>query len=74
LSGEVLARGAAKLLCIQLDVGASTEDRLSRTGLLVVNPPYGFDMQMREALDMLATSLGRERPAQWAVEWLAGES
>lgn len=74
LSGEVLARGAAKLLCIQLEVGASTEDRLSRTGLLIVNPPYGFDMQMREALDMLATSLGRERPAQWAVDWLAGES
>lgn len=73
LSGEVLARGAAKLLCIQLDIGASAEDRLSRTGLLIVNPPYGFDMQMREALATLAASLGRGRPAQWSVEWLAGE-
>ena len=73
LSGEVLARGAAKLLRLQLDVGASAEGRLTQTGLLIVNPPYGFDAQMREALSALAAPLGRGRPAQWSVEWLAGE-
>jgi 23S rRNA (adenine2030-N6)-methyltransferase len=73
LSGEVLARGATKLLRLQLDVGASAEGRLTQTGLLIVNPPYGFDAQMREALSALAAPLGRGRPAQWSVEWLAGE-
>jgi 23S rRNA (adenine2030-N6)-methyltransferase len=73
LSGEVLARGAARLLRIQLDVGTSTEGRLSQTGLLIVNPPYGFDTQMREALTALAPPLGRGRPAQWTVEWLASK-
>ena len=73
LSGEVLARGATKLLRLQLDVGASAECRLTQTGLLIVNPPYGFDAQMREALSALAAPLGRGRPAQWSVEWLAGE-
>jgi len=73
LSGEVLARGATKLLRLQLDVGASAEDRLTQTGLLIVDPPYGFDAQMREALSALAAPLGRGRPAQWSVEWLAGE-
>lgn len=74
LSGEVLARGATKLLRIQLDICASTEGRLSQTGLLIVNPPYGLDTQLRETLTALAIPLGRERPAQWSVEWLAGDS
>lgn len=73
LSGEVLARGVTKLLRVQLDVGASAEGRLSQTGLLIANPPYGFDLQMREALAALAAPLGRESPARWSVEWLAGE-
>ena len=73
LSGEVLARGATKLLRLQLDVGASAEGRLTQTGLLIVNLFYGFDAQMREALSALAAPLGRGRPAQWSVEWLAGE-
>jgi len=72
LSGEVLARGATKVLRIMLDIGASSEGRLSQTGLLVINPPFGFDTQMREALSALAGPLGRAGPAQWSVEWLAG--
>jgi 23S rRNA (adenine2030-N6)-methyltransferase len=73
LSGEVLARGATKLLRLQLDVGASAEGRLTQTGLLIVNPPYGFDAQMREALSALAIPLGRARPATWSVDWLSGD-
>jgi len=72
LSGEVLARGATKVLRIMLDIGASSEGRLSQAGLLVINPPFGFDTQMREALSALAGPLGRAGPAQWSVEWLAG--
>ncbi len=74
LSGELLTRGATKLLRLELDVGAHTQGRLRQAGLLVVNPPYGFDMQMRETLQALAAPLGRDDPAKWHVERLAGEA
>ena len=73
LSGELLARGATRLLRLELDVGSRAEGRLGASGLLVVNPPYGMDGLMRETFAALATPLGREGPAKWRVEWLAGE-
>lgn len=68
-SGEILARGATKLIRIQLAVTGKEEGRLAETGLLIVNPPYGFDTAMREALAAIATSLD----ARWSLDWLAGE-
>jgi len=74
LSGELLAQGATKLLRIQLAVSAKEEGRLAETGLLIVNPPYGFDEQMRQTLGAIAMPLGGISPARWSVDWLAGES
>ncbi len=73
LGGELLARGATRLLRLELDVGARAEGRLSASGLLVVNPPYGMDALMRDAFTALAGPLGRDSTASWRVEWLAGE-
>jgi 23S rRNA (adenine2030-N6)-methyltransferase len=73
LAGELRARGAARLLRLELDVGPRDDGKLAATGLLVVNPPYGFDIRMRETLSALSTPLGRAAPAEWRVEWLAGE-
>lgn len=73
LSGEILARGATKLIRIQLAVSAKEEGRLAETGLLTVNPPFGFDAAMRETLAAIATPLGGASPAKWSVDWLAGE-
>jgi len=50
LCGEVLAHGIARLLRIDTDIGiAPDESRLTAAGLLVVNPPYGFAEEMRDA-------------------------
>jgi 23S rRNA (adenine2030-N6)-methyltransferase len=70
LAGEVLAAGRAKLLSIEIGLTAE-EDRLSRAGLLALNPPYGFDDQMREIVSLIAP---RFRGGKFALEWLRPEA
>jgi 23S rRNA (adenine2030-N6)-methyltransferase len=70
--GEVLAGGMAKALRIEISVAPQT-DRMTRSGLLVLNPPYGFDAAMTEILALIAPRLGQGGPARTKVEWLVGE-
>ena len=66
-SGEVLAAGPGKALRLDIQVEASAE-RLSAAGLLILNPPYGFDVDMGKVLDIVAPRLdGAAR-----LTWLAG--
>ena len=48
--GEVLAAGARKALRLDVTLNARCEDRLTAAGLVVVNPPFGFEDEMRAAL------------------------
>ena len=68
-AGEVLAGGIDKALIIEVKVPAP-EGKLGRAGLLVVNPPYGFDAAMREAGRLLAPLLGGEITIGW---WAGAE-
>lgn len=65
---EVLTAGVAKALTIEAGIDAA-EGRLSRAGLLVLNPPFGFDAAMEAALAAIAPRLpgGTARLA-----WVAG--
>ena len=54
--GEVLTSGIASALNIEMAVDAA-EGRLSRAGLLVLNPPFGFDSDMAEILGLIAPRL-----------------
>jgi 23S rRNA (adenine2030-N6)-methyltransferase len=60
--GEVLATTAAPALTIEIAIAApsSSEDRarLSRAGLLVLNPPFGFADEMAAILARLEPVLG----------------
>ena len=47
---------------------------MSATGLLVINPPYGFADQMNVILRTLTTLLGRSATAKASVTRLAGEA
>jgi 23S rRNA (adenine2030-N6)-methyltransferase len=67
--GEVLAGGAAKALNIEIAVDV-VEGRLARAGLLVLNPPFGFDSDMTEILGAIAPRLPG---GQVHMEWLAGK-
>jgi len=68
-AGEVLASGAKKALRIEIAIDAP-EGKLGRAGLLVLNPPYGFDAEMSAALDIAKPEL----KARTKLDWLAGEA
>ena len=67
-TGEVLAGGMAKALIIDASVRAP-EGKLNRAGLLVINPPYGFDAAMQASAALIAPRL----EAAIDTRWLAGE-
>lgn len=65
--GEVLGGGVEKALTVDTQISAP-EGKLDRAGLLVINPPYGFDAEMYAAAEILAAPLR----ADIAVRWRAG--
>ena len=65
--GEVLAGGVAKAMAITIRVPAPA-GKLARAGLLVINPPYGFDGAIRETARLVAPRL----EAEIATSWIAG--
>ena len=66
--GEVLAAGPKKALRLDVSIGAPSDERLTSAGLLVVNPPFGFQEEMRAALALALPLMG----ATARFNWLAG--
>jgi len=52
----------------------SQEAKLDGCGLVVVNPPYTFESEMRKVLPVLSRILAERAGAKWSLEWLAGEA
>jgi 23S rRNA (adenine2030-N6)-methyltransferase len=78
-AGELLNVGIVSLLQVELDVDGSqvprSENRgppLSAAGLLVVNPPFGFEDEMKTILPFLTRILGRGPDARFLLERLGG--
>jgi 23S rRNA (adenine2030-N6)-methyltransferase len=70
----VVATGIRKIL--QLELSVMPDDwggKMRGCGLLVVNPPFGFEEVARPILDWLWPVLSRERDGGHTVKWLAGE-
>ena len=65
--GEVLAGGIAKALTIEIRIVAP-EGKLDRAGLLVINPPYGFEAEMGQ----VARLLGPRLDGEITLTWVAG--
>jgi 23S rRNA (adenine2030-N6)-methyltransferase len=72
-AGELVTAGVKELIRLDLDLGAGSEEGLSATGLLIVNPPYGFAAEMARAGEFLAQLLGETIRAEYRAEILAGE-
>ena len=71
---DLQATGIAKILRLELTIRApSIPPRLHGTGMIVVNPPFVLDEEMRQVLPVLANVLGEEGRGQWSVDWVAGE-
>ena len=65
--GEVLAGGIAKAMTVDIRMTAP-EGKLDRAGLLVVNPPYGFEAQMQA----VARWIGPPLAGEITFRWIAG--
>ena len=57
---------------IELCVGG-TGERLNRAGLVVVNPPFGFEAEARAILPFLVERLAQGQGAGFVVEEVMGE-
>lgn len=67
--------GIPKILDIEFEIRPpSDEPSLDGSGMVVVNPPFPLEGELRTLLPALHGLLAVERPAHWALEWLAGET
>lgn len=66
-AGEILAGGADRMSLVDTQISAPS-GKLDRAGLLVINPPYGFEAAMFASADIVAPLLA----ADIAVKRLAG--
>jgi 23S rRNA (adenine2030-N6)-methyltransferase len=63
-----------KILRIELTLRPSSQPpRLYGSGMIVVNPPYVLEQEMRAILPVLADILGENGQGRWALQWVAGE-
>lgn len=70
---ELAGAGIPKILDLTLELRAPVaEPTFDGSGLVVVNPPYPFDAEMKSLLPVLADVMG-ETAAKANVTWLAGE-
>jgi 23S rRNA (adenine2030-N6)-methyltransferase len=66
------ATGIPKILDTCLSVRAPSS-RLDGSGLVVVNPPFIFENEMRLVLPALVEVLAEDTGAGWTIEWLTAE-
>ena len=66
--GEVLAGGVAEALNIETSIDAP-QGKLAKAGLLLLNPPFGFDAAMNEILALVRPRL---EGGAADLEWLRG--
>ena len=72
---ELQGTGIPKILDVVFEVRSpSRGERLDGSGLVVVNPPFVFESEMRVLLPELNKALAEDAKAHWALDWLAGES
>ncbi|MDG4896246.1 23S rRNA (adenine(2030)-N(6))-methyltransferase RlmJ [Mesorhizobium sp. WSM4976] len=66
--------GIPKLLDIALEIRpGSDEPSLDGSGLVVVNPPYTLEDELKVLLPALHKVLAVRQPSRWTSDWLAGE-
>lgn len=72
---ELVDAGIPKIMDIEFYIRPpSSEPRLDGTGMVVVNPPYQLESELRTMLPVLSKILAEGPGARWSVDWLAGEA
>jgi len=64
----------AKILCAEVAVAKARDgERLTGCGLVIVNPPWTLERELKIMLPVLATILARDGKGTARLDWLAGE-
>lgn len=72
---ELATLGIPRILDATLTTRAPLHyPRLDGTGMVIVNPPYLIEDELRLLLPVLADVLAQDEGAAWSVDWLAGEA
>ena len=67
--------GIPKILDIRFEIRPqSSEPRLDGTGMVVVNPPFTLEGELRTLLSALHAILTRDHAARWSLDWISGET
>ncbi|MFZ7174176.1 23S rRNA (adenine(2030)-N(6))-methyltransferase RlmJ [[Pasteurella] aerogenes] len=68
------ATGIRKILQIELAVRPDSEQRgMTASGMIVINPPWTLEAQMKEILPYLHRTLVPEGTGGWSVNWITPE-
>lgn len=68
------ALGIRRILAAELSVrDPAATSGLTGSGLVLVNPPWTLEAELRVILPELVRVLGQDRTASYRVEWIAGE-
>ena len=68
------ASGIRKILQIELAVRPDSDQRgMTASGMIVVNPPWTLEQQMKSILPYLTTALVPQGTGSWSVNWITPE-
>ncbi|NBI12248.1 23S rRNA (adenine(2030)-N(6))-methyltransferase RlmJ [[Haemophilus] felis] len=68
------ATGIRKILQVELAVRPDTEQRgMTASGMIVINPPWQLEQQMKSILPLLTEILVPEGTGSWTVNWITPE-
>ena len=72
---DLAGSGIPRMLDIAFEIRpASRVASLDGSGMVVVNPPFTLENELRTLLPVLLELLAVEKPARWSLDWLASES
>ncbi|HEY4201199.1 MAG TPA: 23S rRNA (adenine(2030)-N(6))-methyltransferase RlmJ [Devosiaceae bacterium] len=71
---DLKATGIRKMLRTELSVRpASTPPRLFGTGMIIVNPPFTLEGELKVLLPAMSDILADPNMGRWRMEWIRGE-
>ncbi len=73
LARRLAESGTAKVLRAEIQVAPVDPERLNGSGLVIVNPPWTLERELKTLLPALVSVLAREGKGGVRIDWLARE-
>lgn len=62
------------MLAVEFCVMPEQAFQLTGSGMILINPPWKLDQQLRGLLPWLTSRLAAGGQGRWSVDWLTGET